>query len=164
MIIVGIDPGLKGAIAFIGKKKVKVIPLPTLKLTKTKNCLDENRIRDYLHKYKTKISCVFIEKSQAMPKQGSVSMFNYGTGWGQLRGICCGLYLPYTLVHPKTWKKVMCKDMPASKEVSIITAKRLWPRVNLLPTKKSRKDSDGMADALCIAEYGKRSLLGDWNV
>jgi len=160
MIIVGIDPGLKGAIAFIGKKKVKVIPVPTLKMTKTKNMLDENGIRDYLYNYKTKIEHVFIEKAQAMPKQGGVSMFNYGTGWGILRGICCGLFLPYTLVHPKTWKKVICKDTPKSKEASIIVAKRLWPKINLLPTPRSKKDSDGLADAMCIGEYGRRLLAG----
>ena len=160
MIIVGIDPGIKGAIALIGRKKVKVISVPTLKITKTKKTLDENKIRDYLYKYKMKIKHVFIEKAQAMPKQGGVSMFNYGTGWGILRGVCCGLFLPYTLVHPKTWKKVMCKDMPASKEVSIIIAKRLWPKINLRPTSHCTTDSDGMADALCIAEYGKRLLIG----
>ena len=37
MIIVGIDPGLKGAIAFVkGKKKAKVYMMPTLKITKSK--------------------------------------------------------------------------------------------------------------------------------
>ncbi|MHA1345024.1 MAG: Holliday junction endonuclease [Candidatus Heimdallarchaeaceae archaeon] len=163
MIVVGIDPGLKGAIGFIKNNKVKVLPMPTLKITKTKNALDERKLRKCLLKYK--VGHVFIEKVHAMPGQGVTSMFNFGTGWGLIRGICVGLGLPYTLVTPQAWKKVICKGMPkGSKDVSIIIAKRLWPKVNLLPTKRSRKDSDGMADALCIAEYGKRTVAGDWDV
>lgn len=158
MIVVGIDPGLKGAIAFLKGKKARVHIMPTLKMTKSKLTIDENRVRDMLEKYK--VGHVFIEKAQAMPKQGGVSMFNYGTGWGILRGICVGLHLPYTLLHPRTWKKVMCHDMPKSKEASIIAAKRLWPNISLLPTPRSKKDSDGMADALCMAEYGRRLLQG----
>lgn len=159
MIIVGLDPGLKGAIAFVNGRKGKVFPFPTLKITKSKNTIDEWALRAYLKKYK--IGHVFIEKVNAMPGQGVTSMFNFGMGWGLLRGICVGLNLPYTLVHPRTWKKVICKDMPPSKEAGIIAAKRLWPGINLLPTPRSRKDSDGMADALCIAEYGRRELLGE---
>jgi len=159
MIIVGLDPGLKGAVAFVKGEKARVHIMPTLKMTKSKNAIDEQKVREILEKWK--VGHVFIEKSQAMPKQGGVSMFNYGTGYGLLRGICVGLRLPYTLVHPRTWKKVICKDMPKSKEASIIAAKRLWPEINLLPTTRSRKESDGMADALCIAEYGRRLLMGE---
>ena len=174
MIIVGIDPGLSGAIAFIKGKKVKIYPIPTFKLTKSKKTFDENKIRNYLKKYK--VDHVFIEKVSAMPimggkqcpvcrrkpSQGVTSSFNFGAGWGLLRGICVGLSLPYTLVTPQAWKKVMCAGMAkGSKDVSIIVAKRIWPKINLLPTSRCRKDSDGMADAVCIAEYGRRLLLGE---
>jgi len=162
-MIVGIDPGLKGAVAFISSKgiKAKVIQMPTLKLTKSKNIIDEHQLCNYLRGYMIQTQHVFIEKVNAMPGQGVTSMFNFGAGWGLIRGICVGLGLSYTLVHPKTWKKVICKDMPSSKDVSIIIAKRIWPNVSLLPTERSKKDSDGMADALCIAEYGRRTLIGN---
>jgi len=159
MIVAGIDPGLKGAIGLVQDKKAKVFPMPTLKLTKSKKTIDEQALREYFVKYKVKH--VYIEKVSARPGQGVTSMFNFGAGWGLIRGICVGLGLSYTLVHPKTWKKVICKDMPSSKDVSIIIAKRIWPNVSLLPTERSKKDSDGMADALCIAEYGRRTLIGN---
>jgi len=157
-MIVGIDPGLSGALAYISDKIIHVRPMPTLKSTKTKRMMDEQRICQFLEKRKGVIQHVFIEKISAMPGQGVTSMFNFGTGWGLLRGICVGLHLPYTLVHPITWKKVICRDMPKGKDVSILIAKRLWPNVSLHPTDRSKKDSDGMADALCIAEYGRRLL------
>ena len=162
MIIAGIDPGLSGAIALIKTKsrKVKVCVMPTLKMTKSKRALDENEIRDYLIKWK--VDHVFIEKVHAMPGQGVTSMFNFGAGWGCIQGICCGLYLPYTLVTPQAWKKVICAGMPkGSKDTSIIIVKRLWPKVSLLPTPRCKKNSNGMGDALCIAEFGKRLLLGE---
>jgi len=157
-MIVGIDPGLSGALAYISDKVIHVRSMPTLKSTKTKRMMDEQKICQFLEKRKDAIRHVFIEKVSAMPGQGVTSMFNFGTGWGLLRGICVGLHLPYTLVHPITWKKVICRDMPKGKDVSILIAKRLWPNVSLHPTDRSKKDSDGMADALCIAEYGRRLL------
>jgi len=156
MIVAGIDVGLKGAVAFVNGKKAKVYPMPTLKLTKSKKGYDDREVCELLKKWK--VGHVFIEKVSAMPGQGVTSTFNFGMGFGILIGICSALGLPYTLVRPQTWKKVMCKDMPKSKEASIIAAKRIWPKINLLPTIRSRKESDGMADALCIAEYGRREL------
>jgi len=155
MIVAGIDPGLKGAIGLVQDKKAKVFPMPTLKLTKSKKTIDEQALREYFVKYKVKH--VYIEKVSARPGQGVTSMFNFGAGWGLVRGILVGLQIPYTLVAPQTWKKVMCKDMPKSKDSTIIVAKRLWPKLNLKPTPRS-KESDGMADAVCIAEYGRREL------
>lgn len=35
---------------------------------------------------------------------------------------------------------------------------RLFPGVSLLPTERCRKDNDGMAEALLMAEYAKRRL------
>jgi crossover junction endodeoxyribonuclease RuvC len=163
MIIVGIDPGQSGAIAWAKGKKVKVTLMPTLNITKTKKELDGQTICKLLKKHK--VDHVFIEKVHSMPSQGVTSTFTFAEGYGILIGICMALELPFTLVTPQTWKKAMCTGMPkGSKDVSIIIAKRLWPKINLLPTPRCKKESDGMADALCIAEYGKRLLTGESNV
>ena len=161
-IIVGIDPGQKGAIAHISTSgRAIAFPMPTLLITKSKRILDEVKICHFLEQRKKSIRHIFIEKVASMHGQGVSSTFTFGTGYGILRGICVGLHLPYTLVHSRTWKRIICMDMPkGSKDVSIIVAKRIWPNTNLCPTPRS-KDSDGMADALCIAEYGRRSLLGE---
>jgi hypothetical protein len=41
--------------------------------------------------------------------------------------------------------------------------KRLFPGVNLLPTERCRKESDGMAEATLLAEYARRKF-GEGNV
>ena len=159
--IIGIDPGLSGALALVTVERVLALPMPVLGITKTKKVIDEGAFCAFLEKRRERIGHVFIEKVGAMPGQGVTSMFNFGLGWGLVRGICVGLHLPYTLVMPQTWKKVMCHGMPkGSKDVSIIIAKRLWPGVNLFRSTRCKNECDGMADALLIAEYGRRLLAG----
>ena len=163
-MIIGVDPGLSGAIATIRnypvreRVVVKVMPMPTHALTKSKKELDEQAIAQFFRQRHAAIQHVFMEKVHSMPGQGVSSCFTFGCGWGLLRGMFSALQIPYTLVHPTTWKKVMCRDQPKGKDASIIVAKRLFPTVSLLPTERSRKDNDGMADALLIAEYGRRTL------
>ncbi len=160
-MIIGIDPGLAGAIASIHSERVRIRPMPTLQSTKSKRQIDEHEVCRYLEHRSSAIRHVFIEKVNAMKGQGVSSMFNFGCGWGILRGICVGLHLPYTLVHPATWKKALCRDTGHGKEISIIVAKRLFPLVNLRASHRSKKDHDGMADALLIAEWGNRQLRGE---
>ena len=165
-VVVGIDNGTTGALAVLvvcsERTSVDVFPTPTI-ATKSGKCrrtvLDKAGMRELLY------SCgsdahVFIEHAQNMPKQGASSAFNYGTGYGLWRGICVGLNLQYTKVSPRVWQRVMLQGTPGSdtKARSIIRVKELFRGVSLLPTDRSRKDSDGMADALLIAEYGRREL------
>lgn len=149
MIICGIDPGVSGALCFMSEDgKPMLFDMPILKEGKH-TVIDETKVREML----APVSSVFIEKSQSMPGQGISSTFNYGVGYGIIRGICIGLQIPYTLVHPRTWKKVMMPDMPKEKEASIVRALQLFPSIQL-----PRKKDHGKADALLICEYGRRSM------
>ena len=47
-------------------------------------------------------------------------------------------------------------EVTSDKNTSIDLCKRLFPDINLLATPRSRKPHDGMAEALLIAEYGRR--------
>jgi len=165
MIIIGIDPGLDGALACLSNRpnvlSAQARPMPTLKSSKSKREIDEREVVQYLERRRDAIEHVFIEKVSAMPGQGVTSCFTFGCGWGIVRGICSALHLPYTLVHPATWKKAMCAGLSKGKDVSIIVAKRLWPDTDLRASSRCKTDHDGMADALCIAEYGRRILKGD---
>ena len=163
-MIIGIDPGNEGAIATLSNRPARVRMMPTLKETKSRRVYDEQKIRQFLEQRKKAIQHVFIEKVGVRPGEGAVGAMSFGTGYGILRGICIGLHIPYTLVLPASWKRTICKgmntDVKKSKQASIIIAKRLWPDISLLPTPRCKNESDGMADALCIAEYGRRTLMG----
>lgn len=78
-------------------------------------------------------------------------------GWAWALAMLC---VPYELVKPKNWQKVMLADIPGedTKARSIIAAQRLFPGADLRPTPRCRKPSDGISDALLIAEWGRRRL------
>lgn len=63
-----------------------------------------------------------------------------------------GLEIPYTLIHPATWKRIMMKDMDKGKMASIVRAIQLFPTVDI-------GKKDGRAEALLIAVYGKKEIL-----
>lgn len=153
MIIIGIDGGKSGAIAINASGKepyVRAMPetpaeMLQILLVGAGDC----------H--------VFFEKAQAMPKQGVTSMFNYGKGVGILEGMIVALGYAYTMVRPTEWMRHMHAGTDGAlgtKERSLQAVYRLFPKANLKPTARCRRDSDGMAEALLIAEYGRRVLQG----
>ena len=89
-----------------------------------------------------------------MPGQGVVSMFNFGHNLGYIEGLLQAFDIPYQLVPPQTWKKEFC--VTSDKNTSIEVCRKLFPHVCLLPTARSRKPSDGMAEAMLLAEYARR--------
>ncbi len=150
MIIIGIDPGQKGALVALNGAEITLHQMPD-------NALE---IVSILRSYLSQGDChVFLEKAQAMPGQGVSSMYNYGVGFGILLGIIATLQIPHTLVHPKTWCKVMhqgTKDGEA-KQRSLEAARRLYPQVELVRP-RCKKPDEGFVDALLIASFGKRQL------
>ena len=151
--IVGIDPGLDGGLAALTPDGLQLSVMPTYQAGKRRE-LDELQIVSWLATYALQDAMVFIEAVHAMPKQGVRSMFTFGTGWGQLRGICAGLALPYELVRPQEWQRSMLLGQPTGSEY--LVAARLWPQVNWRATERSRKPHEGLVDAALIAEYGRR--------
>lgn len=76
-------------------------------------------------------------------------------GIGIIEGILAGLGIPYTVVPPATWKRAM--GVTADKSEAIVIAQRLFPAcAHLL----YRAKDDGRAEALLIAEHGRRARAG----
>ena len=146
MIYIGVDPGAKGGYAWIWDGEVTARPWDNEFFVQDMRCLS-------LTGEKT-MACV--EKVGAMPGQGVTSMFSFGKSAGFIEGVLTALGIPYQLVTPQRWKKEF--TLHHSKEDSITVCKRLFPGVDLLPTRRCRKESDGMAEALLMAEYARRKL------
>jgi len=84
--------------------------------------------------------------------------------YGLIEGVCIGVGIPYTIVPPREWQKVMLSGVSKklnTKAASILIAKRLYPGVSLRATERCTTDHHGMSDALLIAEYGRRTKGGD---
>lgn len=165
MLIVGIDPGNQGAIAviefdnqtFIERDLIDMPVLKTEGKGKTKKgnikihtVMDEIEIKNFF--LYLKIDHVFLEKAQSMPGQGAPATFNYACNYGIIRGILVGLNIPYTLIHPATWKRVMMKDMDRGKDASLVRAKQLFPNSDI-------GKKDGRAEALLLAIYGIQNIM-----
>ena len=150
MIYIGVDPGKSGAWARIrtypnGQVDVMVFPW------------DDAAFVDFMRDEPVEMENIVaaVEKVGAMPHQGVASTFNFGTSYGYIQGVLSACGIGYQLVPPAVWKRefsLIGKD----KRASVDACKRLFPGVNLFPTEKCRKESDGMSDALLICLYAKR--------
>jgi len=163
-IIIGIDVGLDGGIATLldtgSEIRARAIAMPTI-TNGTKRRYDMTAIRKLI--FDTYPNLVAIEKQQAMPKQGGVSMFSLGEGFGILTGIVTGLGFAMMHVPPKVWQKEAHCGISgdSTKAKSIIAAQNLFPDLSLLATPKCTKPHDGMADALLLAWWALRNRDGD---
>lgn len=142
MKYIGIDVGAKGGIAVLCDGETEVYPYS-----------DEKLIEICQNSPSSATMC-FVEKVASMPNQGVSSTFKFGQRFGYILGVLGACEIPFQLVPPRKWKSHFSLD--GDKAKSIETAKRLFPAVSLLPTSRCHKDSDGMAEALLIALYGKR--------
>lgn len=146
----GIDPGHSGALARVTPegKFVSVEDLPTT----DKDWLN---ILDVPH---TLFDCFCtLEDVHALPNQSTVAGFTFGKNVGKAELLAlrlCSDKDPLR-VPPQRWKKYFKLDKDKHKSVEL--ARELFPEaVELLKVSK-----DGRAEALLIAEYGRRSLLGE---
>ncbi len=150
-MILGVDPGLNGALAFFDVRAgvVTVHDMPTIASgVKSKRVVDEAALARLFNGTEA-ISHAFVEKVGAMPGNGSVSMFGFGVSYGLVRGVLAANFVPITLVPPQTWKSKL--GVPASKEGARARASQLLPAFShLWPLVKH----DGRAEAALIAYYG----------
>lgn len=140
-----IDPGAHGGIAIVEEDDVRVMPF-------SKEALLD--LKEYRNLAYTVMCC--LEKVGPMPKQGVVSMFNFGMNYGYIKGVLEAYNIPYQEIPPKRWKKEFGLD--GTKAKSIEVCQNLCPEVNLLATERSRVPHDGMAEALLMAIYARRKL------
>ena len=158
---IGIDPGLDGYIAWIRDGFYAACPIPVLPKGKSGHQYDEATMVAALRTI-APVELAVVEKQQAMPGQGVSSMFAIGHGFGLIKGILAGLGIPYLVVHPRTWQKVMLRDAAGTdtKSRSIIVAGRLFPNVDLRRSERAHKPCADKADALLLAHYGQLLLQG----
>jgi crossover junction endodeoxyribonuclease RuvC len=150
--IIGIDPGISGAIAiFEDGKLYSVIDMPTLKIASGKTMkshISAIELVDILDGWSPNLAHVVIEKVGAMPGQGVSSMFNFGRSAGIIEGVVAAMHFPSTYVTPAVWTKAVGRA--AGKDASRMRAMELFPtRAELF---KRAKD-DGRADAALIAYW-----------
>ena len=150
MVYIGIDPGIKGGIAFIQADP------PDCTVQAMPDYSDQDKLRNTFKTVGDLIKSgshfkVIIEKAGMRPYQSGKSTITTLTNYGILLGIFIAYEIPYEEISSMKWKKYF--TLTKDKALSIKKAKELFP--NLAETIGK---SDGMAEALLIAEYGRRKL------
>ena len=151
-VIVGVDPGLSGALAFMDLRQpatVAVVDIPVHVLERGKRARREIDVAGFVSLLTSRvIEHAFVERAGAMPKQGVVSVFKYGTAFGALCAVTAICEIPTHLVSPRKWKNHFGLD--ADKERSRALVIRLWPGTGLF----ERKKDHGRSEAALLARYG----------
>ncbi len=146
MNVIGIDPGKSGGLAVLTPNhKASVFRFDNL---------SEREVYLLLTGQTLDLCHVFLEKVHAMPGQGVTSMFNFGCGYGFLRGVLTTLGVPYEDVPPQTWQKKLGLGAKYNSYADRKRAHKAQAEQWFPSTKITLSD----ADALLIAEYGYRTL------
>jgi crossover junction endodeoxyribonuclease RuvC len=159
MIYLGIDPGFTGALAAIEVRgaatQMEVWDAPILTVGERRQ-MDLHAMRALLGRWSDRPSDVhvFIERVHSMPGSSGRSMFAFGQGYGEWRGEVVALGYSLTAVEPARWKGALMDGMGKDKDAARFRAALLFPQ---LAAQFARKQDDGRAEALLIAEYGRRT-------
>lgn len=162
--LVGIDPGLSGAIALLRNGEyAEVWDMPTMgRGSGSKQQINAAEVAKLLR------GCppcpAYIELVGAMPKfnkqgqrtgsQGASSTFNFGKATGAVYGALAALSFPMFEVTPVKWKREFGL-IGKEKDMARTMAQQMMPAAPL-----SLKKHCGRADALLIARYGHKQLTG----
>ena len=155
MLIIGIDPGIKGAICILKDGVVidvfdmPVMPVGKKNKSQVNGSQIYNEILKLIEKEDKQDVKVVIEQVSAMPGQGVTSMFNFGQSYGVLKGIFSAMQIPMDFVSPVKWKKYF-NLINTQKDSSRTKAIEFFPYIS---AKLSRKKDANKADAILIASF-----------
>lgn len=149
--ILGIDPGLTGALALLDPiaRTLEITDVPTITARSGKRSIDEHALAAIIRDWAPRIADVWIEQVGTRPGEGHVGAFSFGRSVGALRGVCAGLLLPIWEVTPQTWKRTL--TVTADKDHARTRATEVFPADAAL---WSRKMDHNRAEAALIALYG----------
>lgn len=140
-LFIGIDPGIKGGIAFMYDDDYHVKNTPNTVQEMAQTLIAMKDIAP-----NTPIYCC-IEAVHSMPGNSGRSMFTFGTNYGQWLGILATLKIPHVLVTPHKWMSwygSRPKNRKDRKNHLKNLAQQRFPNTKI---------TLGTADAMLIANY-----------
>lgn len=151
MTVLGIDPGLSGAIARpMPDGSVDVWDIPSIDV-RGKRRIDAYALTDLVIAAGP-VDMVVLEHVQGVQGSGATGAFTFGEGFGIIQGILVALGRPTTLVRPQRWTKDL--GVGSDKGEHRRTAQRLFPSSASM---FARVKDDGRADAALLAHWWTRS-------
>ena len=166
MYILGVDPGLKGALVLMKNNTVQTLTMMPTETIKKKSFVDIKAVKKWVNTQHSfyPISKVLIEKQMVVSNQGLSSSGKTMYQFGLLQGLFEGLDLSPIIVTPLQWQKsifprvdetnIKTYNYADTKLKSIAFVEQNYNSSYLFTSSRQRKPSDGIADAICIATYG----------
>lgn len=175
MIVIGIDPGLSGAIALLDHRGhyVAVEDMPLMQRGTAKASVKNQvnvaalaeLLREFARDHDRNEITVLIERATPMPAvkptpgrgkgyrilQGAASLFSLGHSAGAVEATAVALGFRHQLVSAGEWKRAL--KLGREKEQARAAAIRLFPQAPL-----GHKRDHNRAEALLIACYGHTQL------
>lgn len=168
----GIDPGSKGFLVVQYEGKFEFFSIADMDLQQLSDMFV------YIKNKYESIVCV-MEQIHAIFGSSAKATFSFGEIFGKLQALLVANKIPYVLVQPKDWQKVMwtnsdmvvsykqvkVKDKVVSKKVvdtkatSINVAKRLFPTMDFRKSERAKNIDDNKVDATLMSEYARRMNL-----
>jgi crossover junction endodeoxyribonuclease RuvC len=159
LTVVGIDPGVTGAIAVLRDRHfLAVHDMPVITSSAGKRLPCAHSVAGLLRDAKPDL--VVIEQVNSRPaidpktrkprKMGTQSMFNFGRGLGLVESAALIEQLRVCYVAPAAWKR-KASLINTHKDTARLLARELWSEAQ---DELRRKKDHGRADALLIARFG----------
>lgn len=126
-MILGIDPGLSGALAFMDSHDLLIYDIPTLQIErngKSKRQIDLQHLLADLKRWP--VSHCYLEMLGTRPGQNSSAVAQTGRGYGQIEMGLAACNIPVTYVAPQVWKKAL--QVPKDKDGARARASQLLPQ------------------------------------
>lgn len=156
MMYIGIDPGVSGGIAVLDARPGKVIA--TYKMPETPADLldllkeyDPRVLGEPVRAMLERVNAGVFGQGKA-GRMGVTSAFTFGRGVGYLQMALLAAYIPTDEVSPVKWQNALGCRTGGDKNVSKARAQQLFSTIKI---------THATADALLLAEYGRRFYSGD---
>lgn len=147
--VLGVDPGVRGGIALLQDSGALIHAQPLdPSMTETELVGRIKFMADLLAHYGAHVC--FFEKVQYMRGDGGKGAFTFGGINGLLRGALLASGVKLCYIYPAMWQARLGCLTGGNKNVTKAAAQKLFPAVKI---------THAIADALLIAEYGRRQLL-----
>jgi hypothetical protein len=157
----GIDIGLKGAIALISKESPTGQVMPIIGKT-----VDPSDIIKIISNYNP--DHIVFEKLGVIFGTSKATAFSMGLQSGIIETACICAGIPYTAVRAKEWQKDMFTGITEAKKsngkrdtkaMALTVCKRIFPGAELTMTTRATVPHDGYVDALLMGEWARRKNL-----
>jgi len=164
MIVCGIDPGKTGALVALRPDGTSA--LLRMPIKEDGKSIDGKAVALWLTLESVDVVCIELigarghRNAAGKAIRNAGNEFRFAIGVGVLHGVLDAMAIPYKTVSPMRWKVAILKGTGTDKAAAISYVQRFLPQVDLTPGRMT-KPNDGIADAACMAVYGRDAIK--WN-